>query len=89
MRVLGERWARLAVIPEQEMQAIEAVAAARAPLSVPERGAACTHHRRASRRRRGILVEVKPLRGYWYSPFHLLQRSVGVVVDGTDAAPTT
>jgi transcription antitermination factor NusG len=89
-RVLGERWDRLVVIPEEEMVAIERVAAARQPvLPFP-------YLKEGQRARitsgplsglEGLLVEAKPDKGLLVLSVHLLQRSVAVAVDGTDVVP--
>jgi len=90
VRVLGERWNRLATIPEEEMQAIEKVTAAGQPvLPFP-------YLKEGQRARitggplagiEGILVEARPRQGLLVLSLHLLQRSVAVVVDGTDVVP--
>jgi transcription antitermination factor NusG len=90
VRVLGERWDRLAVIPDHEMQAIErATTASEHVLPYP-------YLREGQRARitagplagvEGILVESKPARGLLVLSVHLLQRSVAVVVDITDVDP--
>jgi transcription termination/antitermination protein NusG len=88
--VLGERWDRLTVIPEQEMQAVQTVVAAHHPL-LP-----FPYVREGQRARiasgplagvEGILVDVRPRQGLLVLSVHLLQRSVAVVVDGTDVVP--
>jgi transcription antitermination factor NusG len=90
VRVLGERWDRLTAIPEEEMQAIQQVTAARQPvLPFP-------YLKEGQRARitggplagvEGILVEARPRQGLLVLSLHFLQRSVAVVVDGTDVAP--
>jgi len=90
VRVLGERWDRPAVVPNEEMQAIEKVTAARQPvLPFP-------YLKEGQRARitggplagvEGILVEARPRQGLLVLSLHLLQRSVAVVVDGTDVVP--
>jgi transcription termination/antitermination protein NusG len=84
--VLGERWDRLTVIPEHEMQAIETVVAAHHPL-LP-----FPYVKEGQRARitsgplagvEGILVDARPRQGLLVLSVHLLQRSVAVVVDGT------
>jgi len=88
--VLGERWDSLTTIPDEEMQAIEKVTAARQPvLPYP-------YLKEGQRTRitsgpfagvEGILVESKPDQGLLVLSLHLLQRSVAVVVDGCDVVP--
>ena len=90
VRILGERWDRLAVIPDEEMEAIERVADARQPvLPFP-------YLKEGQRARitggplagvEGILVESRADRGLLVISVHLLQRSVAVVVDGTEVVP--
>jgi transcription antitermination factor NusG len=89
--VLGERWDRLAVIDNQEMAAIERLAAAREPV-LPH-----PYLREGQRVRitsgpltgaEGFFVEAKPNRGVLVVTVTLLQRSVAVAVDATDVTPT-
>jgi transcriptional antiterminator NusG len=90
VRLLGERWDRLTTIPDDEMQAIEKVAAAREPvLPYP-------YLREGQRARimsgpltgvEGILVESRPSEGLLVLSLHLLQRSVAVTIDGCDVVP--
>ena len=92
VRVLGESWDRLAVIPAEEMRAIQTVITARQPvLPFP-------YLKEGQRARiaggpltgiEGILVERKPHQGLLVLSVHLLQRSVAVIVDGTEVEPTT
>jgi len=88
--VLGERWDRLTTIPDDEMQAIERVSAARQPV-LPH-----PYLKEGQRARitsgpltgvEGILVESKPEQGLLVLSLHLLHRSVAVVVDGCDVVP--
>ncbi len=91
VRVLGERWDRLAVIPDEEMQAIERMVLAREPvLPFP-------YLREGQRVRmtagplsgvEGFFVEAKPDRGLLVVTVNLLQRSVAVAVAATDVSPT-
>jgi len=88
--LLGEQWDRLTTIPDDEMQAIETVTAARQPvLPYP-------YMKEGQRARitggplaglEGILVETRPEQGLLVLSLHLLQRSVAVVIDGTDVVP--
>jgi transcription termination/antitermination protein NusG len=90
VRILGERWDRLAVIPDEEMEAIEKVTMANRPvLPFP-------YLREGQRARitggplagvEGILAESRPDQGLLVISVHLLQRSVAVVVDGTEVVP--
>jgi transcriptional antiterminator NusG len=91
-RVLGERWDRLAVIPTDEMQAIETVAATRErvfPFPYLKEGQQARITAGPLAGIEGILVERKPHQGMLVLSVHLLQRSVAVVVDSTDVEPTT
>jgi transcription antitermination factor NusG len=90
VRVLGERWDRLEAIPESEMNAIERVVTAR------QRVLPYPYLKEGQRARitggpltgvEGVLVETKPSKGLLVISVHLLQRSVAIVVDGTDVVP--
>jgi transcription antitermination factor NusG len=88
--LLGERWDRLTTIPDDEMQAIERVSAARQPvLPYP-------YLKEGQRARitngpltgvEGILVETRPQQGMLVLSLHLLHRSVAVTVDGCSVVP--
>ncbi len=90
VRVLGERWDRLTTIPEDDIRAIETVSASHEPvLPYP-------YLKEGQRARitggplagvEGILVEARAKQGLLVLSVHLLQRSVAVVVDGTDVVP--
>jgi transcription antitermination factor NusG len=90
VRVLGERWDRLAAIPEEEIEPIQRASEARCPvLPFP-------YLKEGQRARiasgplagvEGILVDSKPERGLLVLSVHLLQRSVAVTVDGTEVVP--
>jgi transcription termination/antitermination protein NusG len=90
VRVLGERWDRLAPIPEEEIEPIRRASEARCPvLPFP-------YLKEGQRARiasgplagvEGILVDSKPERGLLVLSVHLLQRSVAVTVDGTEVVP--
>lgn len=90
VRVLGDRWDRLATIPDHEMAAIERVAASDQPiLSFPY----LTEGQRARITRgplagvEGVFVEARPRQRLLVLSVHLLQRSVAVVVDGDEVVP--
>ena len=88
--LLGERWDSLTTIPDEEMQAIEKVSAAKQPvLPYP-------YLKEGQRARitggplagiEGILVETRPQQGVLVLSLHLLHRSVAVAIDGTDVVP--
>jgi transcription termination/antitermination protein NusG len=89
-RVLGERWDRLAVIPDSEMNPVRVAAAADCPI-MP-----FPYLREGQRARvvhgpltglEGILVESRPDRGLLVLSVHLLQRSVATSVDATTVVP--
>jgi transcriptional antiterminator NusG len=90
VRVLGERWDRLARISDEEMESIERVVTVREPvLPYP-------YLKEGQRARiiagplaglEGILVKSRPDKGLLVLSVHLLQRSVGISVDVTAVAP--
>jgi transcription termination/antitermination protein NusG len=92
VRVLGESWDRPALVPDQEMQGIRRLAAARVPTF---------EHPYLREGRRvlivdgplagldGVLVKACPARGLLVLSVHLLQRSVAVEVDCTQVVPTS
>ena len=90
VRILGERWDRLAVVPDGEMEAIQRVAGAKLP---------ATPHpflREGQRVRitsgvlanvEGIFLRSRPDKGLLVVSIGLLQRAVAVEVDCTLVAP--
>jgi len=89
-RVLGERWDRLTAIPDEEIRAIEIVAASRERvLPYPY----LTHGQRVRITSgpliglEGVLVESRPQQGLLVLSIHQLHRSVAVVVDGAAVEP--
>lgn len=84
VRILGERWDRLAVVPEAEIRAIEAVVHARLPAwpypHLREGRRVCITHGPLAGVE-GILVQVKPTKGVLVLSVELLQRSVAVEID--------
>ena len=90
--MLGERWDRPAVVPNEEMQAIERVAEARErvlPFPYLKEGQRARISKGPLAGVEGILVEAKPNRGLLVLSVHLLQRSVAVVLNGTEVEPAT
>lgn len=90
VRVLGERWDRLSVVPDAEIEAIERVSTGRQrvmpfPYLTQGQRARITGGPLAGVE--GILVESRAHQGLLVLSVHLLQRSVAVVVDGTEVAP--
>jgi transcription termination/antitermination protein NusG len=86
VHVLGERWDRLATIPDGEIEAIRRIVDARVP------AVAYTYLSEGNRVRitrgpltdvEGVLVRTKPNRGLLVVSIDLLQRSVAVQVDCT------
>ena len=90
VRILGERWDRLAVVPQAEIESIRRVVEQRVPV-LP--------HPYLSEGRRvritegplagveGVLVQFKANKGLLVVSAQLLQRSVAVVVDCTEVTP--
>jgi transcription termination/antitermination protein NusG len=86
VRILGERWDRLSVVPEGEIEAIQRVLRAELPvISHP-------YLREGQRVRitdgplmgvEGILVQSKPSKGLLVLSIELLRRSIAVEVDAT------
>jgi transcription antitermination factor NusG len=86
VRVLGERWDRLSVVPESEVNAIQRVLQAEVPV------APHPYLREGQRVRithgplsgvEGILVQSKPNKGLLVLSIELLRRSIAVEVDAT------
>jgi transcription antitermination factor NusG len=84
VRILGERWDRLSVVPDAEVAAIQKVLHARLP-ALPH-----PYLRQGQRVRitcgalagvEGIFVDSKPTKGLLVLSVELLQRSVAVEVD--------
>jgi transcriptional antiterminator NusG len=86
VRILGERWDRLSVIPDSEIEAVQRVLCAELPtFSHP-------YLRNGQRVRiahgpltgvEGILVQSKPTKGLLVLSIELLRRSIAVEVDAT------
>jgi transcription termination/antitermination protein NusG len=84
VRILGERWDRLGVVPDAEIAAIQKVVHARLPV-LPH-----PYLKEGQRVRitsgplegtEGVLVHIKPAKGVLVLSIDLLQRSVAVEVD--------
>jgi len=90
VKVLGESWDRLAIVPDLEIEAIQKIHQSRLPtLPYP-------YLREGQRVRitagllagaEGILLRTKPNKGLLVVSVNLLQRSVAVEVDGTIVEP--
>jgi transcription antitermination factor NusG len=90
VRILGERWDRLAVVPDREIEAIQRVVSSGLPV------APHPYLREGQRVRvtagafvglEGSLRRVKPNRGLFVVSIDMLQRSVAVEIDCTVVAP--
>ncbi len=86
VRILGERWDRLSIVPDAEIEAIHTVVAASLPV-MPH-----PYLREGQRVRitegplrgvEGILVQSKPSKGLLILSVDLLHRSVAVEIDGS------
>jgi transcription antitermination factor NusG len=89
-RILGERWDRLAEIPECEMNPVQAAAAARCPMfpfPYLREGQRVRITRGPLTGIEGSLVESRPDRGLLVLSVHLLQRSVAMSIDATTVTP--
>ena len=86
VRILGERWDRLAVVPDAEIEAIQKVLRGQLP-ALPHpylrEGQRVRITRGALAGVEGILVQNKPDKGLLVLSIELLQRSVAVEVDCT------
>jgi transcription antitermination factor NusG len=90
VRILGEGWDRPAVVPEAEIEAIRVLVNSGLP-------ALCHPYLKEGRRVRivagplahveGILVEIRPDKGLLVLSVDMLQRSVAVQIDWTQAVP--
>jgi transcription termination/antitermination protein NusG len=84
LRVLGERWDRLGIIPDAEIEAIQRLVAARSPIFpspyIKEgQRVRITHGPLAGTE--GILVHSKATKGLLVLSVELLQRSVAIEID--------
>lgn len=86
VRILGERWDRLSVVPDHEIEAIQRVLGARLPVL------AHPYLREGQRVRitrgplagvEGILVQTVPTKGLLVLSIDLLRRSIAVEIDAT------
>jgi transcriptional antiterminator NusG len=89
-RILGDRWDRLAVVDNADIESIQRVMCAEVPV-LPH-----PYLREGQKMRitegpltdvEGILVHIKPNKGHLVLSIELLQRSVAVEVDCTQVAP--
>ena len=90
VRILGERWDRLAAIPDAEIEAIQRIARsdlALRPYPYLQEGQRVRITDGPLCDVEGILVRSKPNRGLLVLSISLLQRSVAVEVDGAVVVP--
>jgi transcription termination/antitermination protein NusG len=84
VRILGERWDRLGVVPDAEIEAIQKVVYARLPV-LPHPYLKEGQHVRITKGplegTEGIFVRSKPAKGLLVLSVDLLQRSIAVEVD--------
>jgi transcription antitermination factor NusG len=90
VRVLGDRWDRLATIPEDQIAAIERLSSTEQPvesfpyLTEGEKVRITTGPLAGIE---GIFVKARPRQQLLVLSVHLLQRSVAVVVDSHEVVP--
>jgi transcription antitermination factor NusG len=86
VRLLGEGWDRLAVVPDREIQTIQRVEASRLP-ALPHpflrEGQRVRITQGLLANTEGIFVRSKPNKGLLVVSIDLLQRSVAVEIDST------
>jgi transcription antitermination factor NusG len=90
VRILGQGWDRLAIVPDGEMEAIRRVGESRLPaLPHPYLREGCRVRitRGPLADVEGILLQTKPTRGLVVVSVHMLQRSVAVEIDCTQVVP--
>lgn len=90
VRILGERWDRLAPVPESEIEALQRIATADVtvlphPYLHEGQRMRITHGALAGLE--GILVRTRPKQGMLVISVDLLQQSVAVEIDCTTAVP--
>ncbi len=86
VRVLGEQWDRLHVVPDAEIEALQRVLGARVPVlpyAFLQQGQRVRITRGPLADVEGILVQSKPNKGLLVLSVTLLQRSVAVAIDCT------
>jgi transcription termination/antitermination protein NusG len=86
VRILGERWDRLASIPEKEIDGIKKVLDSRLqamPHAYVREGQRVRISRGPLKDVEGMLVRIKPEKGLFVVSVDLLQRSVAVEIDCT------
>ena len=86
VRILGERWDRLAAIPENEIESIKKVLNSElqaVPHSFVREGQRVRIGRGPLKDVEGVLLRIKPEKGLFVVSIDLLQRSVAVEIDCT------
>jgi transcription antitermination factor NusG len=86
VRILGERWDRLAAVPENEIESIQRVLESNyhaVPHSFVREGQRVRISRGPLKDVEGILLRIKPDKGLFLVSIELLQRSVAVEIDCT------
>ena len=89
--ILGERWDRLAVVPDREVESIQTVLQARLPVlphAYLRDGQRVRINRGPLASLEGLLVRQKPNQGLLVLSVELLKRSVAVEVDCTWVVPS-
>lgn len=92
VRILGERWNRLAAVPDSEVEAIRRVVRAGLPTSSHaylQEGQRVRVTRGPLADVEGILVRSDPCKGLLILSVELLRRSVAVQIDCNSVVPTT
>ena len=90
VRILGEQWDRLDVVPDAQIEALERIVAVRVPvLTYPflHEGQRVRITRGPLADLEGVLVQIKPNKGLLVLSVDLLKRSVAVEVDCTHVHP--
>ena len=90
VRILGEQWNRLTVVPDDEIQAVQRVVDSRLPaLPHPYLREGCRVRiiRGPLAGVDGILLQTKPTQGLVVLSLHLLRRSVALEIECTQVAP--
>jgi transcription termination/antitermination protein NusG len=86
VRILGERWDRLAAVPENEIESIQRVLESSdhaVPHAFVREGQRVRISRGPLKDVEGILLRIKPDKGLFVVSIDLLQRSVAVEIDCT------
>jgi transcriptional antiterminator NusG len=90
VRILGEQWDRLDVVPDAQIEALQRIVAVRVPvMTYPflHEGQRVRLTRGPLADLEGVLVQIKPNKGLLVVSVDLLKRSVAVEVDCTHVHP--